>query len=127
MVTKILDTFKQDRLKWKNPECIYKFKLEYISQDNILEHLLSLKEGNIDVLTLDAKLLHISANVIYKLLTKLINMSISSGQIPEDWKLERITPIYKGKGCHMTMGNHRPISVISHIAKIMEKEIQKHF
>ncbi len=123
MGTKISDTFKKVRLKWKNPECIYKFKLEYISEDNIQGHVLSLKV----VLTFDAKLLRISANVIYKLLTKLTNMSISTEQIPEDWKLERITPIYKGKGCHMTMGNHRPISVISHIAKIMEKEIQKHF
>ncbi len=72
----------------------------------------------------DDKLLHISVNVIYKSLTKLINMSISNGQIPEDWKLARITPIYKDKGCHITIGNYRPISVISHIAKIMEKEVQ---
>ncbi len=55
----------------------------------LLKHLLSLKESNIDVLTVDAKLLHISANVIYKSLTKLINMSISTGQIPEDSKLAR--------------------------------------
>ncbi len=27
----------------------------------------------------------------------------------------------------MTLGNYRPISVISHIAKMMEKEVQKHF
>ncbi len=27
----------------------------------------------------------------------------------------------------MTMGNYRPISVTSHIAKIMEKEVQKQF
>ncbi len=115
MGTKISDTFKKDPLKWKNPECIHKFKLEYISEDKILKHLLNLKESNLDVLTFDVKLLHISANVIYKSLTKLINMSISTGQIPEDWKLARITPIYKGRGCHMTMGNYRPIPVISHI------------
>ncbi len=54
-------------------------------------------------------------------------MSISTGQILEDQKLARIAPIYEGKGSHMTMGNYRPISVISHIAKIMEKEVQKQF
>ncbi len=111
MDTKISDIFKKDPLKWKNAECIYKFKLQYILEDNILEHL--------DVLTFDAKLLHISANVIYK--------SLTTRQIPEDWKLARITPIYKGKGCHITMGNYRPISVTSHFAKIMEQEVQKQF
>ncbi len=29
--TKVSDTFKKDPLKWKNSECIYKFKLGYIS------------------------------------------------------------------------------------------------
>ncbi len=107
VVAKISDTFKKDPLKWKNPECIYKFKLEYISEDTIIEHLLSLKESNLDLLTFDAKLLHINVNVIYKSLIKLINMSISTGQIPEDWKLARISPpISKGKACHMTMGNY---------------------
>ncbi len=57
----------------------------------------------------------------------LINMSISTQQIPEDWKLARITPIYKGKGYHMTIGNYSPISVISHISRIIEKEVQKQF
>ncbi len=123
--TKISNTFKNDPMKWKNPECIYKFKLEYLSEDNILKHLLSLQENNPDVLTFDAKLLRISANVIYKSLTKLINMSISTGQIPEDWNLSRITPMYKGNSCHTTMGNYRPMSVISHIAKIMEQKVYK--
>ncbi len=51
-------------------------------------------------------------------------MLISTEQIADDWQA-RITPISKGKGCHMTMGNYRPISVISHSAKLMEKEVQK--
>ncbi len=62
--TKISDTFKKDPLKWKNPECIYKYKLEFISENNILTHLLNLKESNQDVLIHYSKLLHISANVI---------------------------------------------------------------
>ncbi len=52
----------------------------------------------------DAKLLHISANVIYKSLTKIINMSLSTGQIPDDRTLAKIAPIHKGKRCHMIMG-----------------------
>ncbi len=36
------------------------------------------------------------------------------------------TPIYKGKGCNKTMTNYKPISVVCHIAKLIEKEVQIH-
>lgn len=124
---KISASFKKDPLNWRNPKCIYQFKLECVSEENVLKHLSSLNESKLDVLNFDAKLLGIGASVIYKSLTKVMNMSIITGQIPDDWKTAKITPIYKGKGCHMTMGNYRPISVIGHIAKIMEKEVQKQF
>ena len=35
-----------------------------------------------------------------------------------------MTPIYKGKGDVNDKGNYRPSSVISHIAKIIEREIK---
>ena len=35
-----------------------------------------------------------------------------------------MSPIYKGKGSKTDKGNFRPISVISQVAKIFEKEIQ---
>ena len=35
-----------------------------------------------------------------------------------------MTPIYKGKGDVNDKGNYRPISVISHIAKIIEREVK---
>ena len=41
-----------------------------------------------------------------------------------DWKLSRVTPIYKGKGDVNVKGNYRQISVISHIAKTIEREIK---
>ena len=43
--------------------------------------------------------------------------------MPDDWKCARITPIYKGKGPTNECNNYRPISVISHVSKLMEKAI----
>ena len=43
-----------------------------------------------------------------------------------DWKLSKITPIYKGKGSKDDAGNYIPISLICHIMKIFEKEIKLH-
>jgi len=45
--------------------------------------------------------------------------------MPEDWKLSGITPVYKGKGDKDEESNYRPISVICHLAKFLEKEVQK--
>ena len=43
--------------------------------------------------------------------------------LPNDWKLARVTPIYMCKGEVSAETNYRPISVISHVAKIFEKEV----
>ena len=45
---------------------------------------------------------------------------MQSGIFPDDWKLARITPIYKD-GSKTVFGNYRPISVISIVAKVFEK------
>ena len=42
-----------------------------------------------------------------------------------DWKLERITPLYKGKGNKNEMCNYRPLSFISHVPKILEFFVKK--
>mgnify|MGYP000235322899 CR=1 FL=1 len=36
-----------------------------------------------------------------------------------------MTPIFKGSGYHCDKSNYRPISIVCHIAKAMEKQIQK--
>jgi len=72
---------------------------------------------------MDSKLLKIGAEYIAPVLTKLINISLTQSHVHDDWKLAKVTPIYKGKGSVDDYGNYRPISVICHIAKIIEKVI----
>ena len=68
-------------------------------------------------------MLRLGAGAIAPSLTVIFNISLSSGDLPADWKYARVTPIYKGKGAIDDCGNYRPISVISHISKIMEKAV----
>ena len=54
----------------------------------------------------------------------ICNLSLNQGTVPEDFKLACVTPIYKGKGLKSELGNYRPIYVISHISKILEKIVK---
>lgn len=121
----ISESFPKEPLDWKYPECIYNFNFTKVDDNNV--HILLTKLGNnsnLDVLDFDSKLLNLAAPIIYKSLSSVINDSLSEGIVPSDWKFARTTPIYKGKGCNMTKSNYRPISVVCHIAKIIEREVQ---
>ena len=63
-----------------------------------------------------------AANIVAPSLTQIFDKSIHSGIFPADWKLARVSPIFK-KGDKTDMNNYRPISVISAVAKIFEKAI----
>ena len=54
----------------------------------------------------------------------LFNSSLRTGIFPDDWKLAKVTPIYKS-GEKSDRSNYRPISVITAIAKVFEKLVYK--
>ena len=49
-----------------------------------------------------------------------MNKSLESGVFEQGWKNARVTPIYKDDGDINYENNYRPISVIGHIAKMIE-------
>ena len=68
----------------------------------------------------------IPANLLIKLahqlapvLTLLFQVSLDQGQLPEDWKIANVIPVYK-KGSRSCSSNYRPISLTSIYCKVME-------
>ena len=61
-------------------------------------------------------------NVLCKPLSILFNKSITSSELPQDWKDADILPIFKS-GDKQDCGNYRPISLTSIVVKILEKLI----
>ena len=72
----------------------------------------------------DSKLLCLCSDILTPIITQFANASLETNRVLNDWKLSRVTPIYKGKGDVNDKGNYLPISVISHIAKIIERKIK---
>ena len=60
------------------------------------------------------------AEVLAKPLSILYQRSWSTGEVPEDWRLASVTPIYK-KGRREDLGNYGPVSLTLVQGKIMER------
>ena len=104
---------------------------------NCPKQLLSTEESVYELLTtLDTnkstKCDGVSANMLKKTacsialpLSNLINLSLTTGKVPHEWKLARITPIPKpGKDKSRTSG-YRPISILPVVSKAIEKHVKK--
>ena len=112
------------KARWKGPQSIHTFTLKHVAADAVLRLLQAIpdKTGN-DILGIDRKLMRIAAQNIAHSLSVIINTSIDQGNVHEDWKVARVTPVYKN-GEATSKNNYRPISVIGHVAKILERLIQ---
>ncbi|KFV00654.1 RNA-directed DNA polymerase from mobile element jockey, partial [Tauraco erythrolophus] len=62
------------------------------------------------------------ADVITKPLSIIFGQSWLTGEVPLDWRLADVTPIYK-KGRKEDPGNYRPVSLTSVTGKVMEQVI----
>ena len=70
------------------------------------------------------RLLKDSAHVISSSLTKIVNMSLEQGIVPDDFKDAKVIPVFK-KGKSKDLDNYRPISVLPIISKILERAVQE--
>ena len=60
-------------------------------------------------------------------LTHLIKLSFSTGLVPTEWKVAKITPVHKGgtKEAGGDNNNFRPISALTACSKLLERAVHK--
>ena len=111
-------------LSWKNPECRYSFSFEPI-RESCLENIMKSPslDSKLHVLDIDSELLRIAAALSTPSVTRILNHSLISGVVPQDWKIARVTPVHKGKGDKNDRSNYRPLSVLGSISMILEREV----
>ena len=81
--------FPSSEFTWGGPSSIYTFSFNVISVENVRTLLTSLPDkSNTDVLGFDSKLLQMVAPLIAPVLTRLFDLSLTTGIVLDDWKTE---------------------------------------
>ena len=107
----------------KNPTDNFAFKT--VSESEVFKLIKSLDAKKaIGVDGIPPLILKLSAEILSKSLTKIINQSISENNFPSSLKKASILPFFK-KNERSDKKNYRPVSVLSSLSKIFGKIFQK--
>ncbi|KFV46500.1 hypothetical protein N341_11730, partial [Tyto alba] len=68
------------------------------------------------------EVLRVLAEVLTKPLSIIYQQSWLTGEVPADWRLTKVMPIYR-KGWKEDRGNNRPVSLTAVLGKVMEQII----
>ena len=99
------------------------FNIPPISENYVSHVLCSLDVSKATGLDgISARFLKIGSPAISKPLAKIINLSIQQGKYPNQFKIAKVTPIFK-KGSKYDRNNYRPISILPVLSKIIEKHV----
>ena len=102
-----------------NLHSLYLFPTDTNEISKILGKCANKKSAGDDGISL-VLLKQLSSTISYPI-AKLVNMSFEQGVFPTAMKIAKVIPIYKGKSKEL-FTNYRPISLLSNVSKVLEKE-----
>lgn len=85
-----------------------------------LQNLKASKATGLD--NIPAKVLKVISHIIAPSLTAIFSLSLNMGIYVDEWKLARLSPIYKSED-RRKCENYRPISILPIISKVFEREV----
>ena len=102
-----------------------RFKFKLIKLTDVYNILSKLQNGKaIGMHLIPHKILKSVKEIIANSLSDVFNASILNKIFPDDFKIARVTPVFKG-GEAGDIGNYRPISILSAVARIFGKLLYK--
>ena len=107
----------------KNPGKCFKFQQVTTKQvKDIIENMKSKSSQGPDGIS--TKVLKALAPSITEPLAHLINKSLDAGEVPQCFKIAKVCPIFKSGDAEL-FSNHRPISLLPSMSKILEKVVSR--
>ena len=119
LATKIPDTVKDPTsfIAHSNPASVF---LGEVCIDEVSKILRSIKNASPGWDNIHSKIVKESYQSYLAPLTHILNLSFSQGTFPNELKIAKVIPIYKG-GNSMLVNNYRPVSVLPIFSKLFER------
>ena len=89
---------------------------------NLLLNLDVTKSTGVDEIS--ARMLKHTSYSIAPSLTKLFNLSLTTGKFPSEWKMARVVPIPKTDNSSTSVTAYRPISILPIVSKVLERHVK---
>ena len=101
----------------KSPDV--KFLCPVITSSQVIQNLTKVSPDKSSVIDkIGGRVLRVAAPVVAPRITRLINLSLSTGSFPSRWKTAMVTPLFKSGNEHDPC-TCRPISVLPILSKII--------
>ena len=101
------------------------FTLAETSSDNILKLIQSMSSNKTSGLDgISCRLLKEAAPIFSPSLAYIINLSMTTGIFPDDWKITKVSPQRRQQN---NPNNYRPISVLPIVSKLIERTVFNQF
>ena len=102
---------------------LIEFDFEVQEIESLLNHIDPSKAAGPDGIY--GRILKEGSGSIAKALYLIFKRSIIYSEVPEEWKMAYVVPIYK-KGSKGDLGNYRPVNLTSLVVKVLEKLLKVH-
>ena len=97
-----------------------------LSEDEIDKIIKQSPSKSCDLDPLPTSLLKENMSNILPLITEIVNDSLSSGHVPEEFKVAHVTPLLKNTSLDKNvLKNYRPVSNLPFVAKVLERAVAK--
>ena len=100
---------------------------EPLSQDEVKAIISDLGTKSCESDVIPTKLLKKCLSGLLPCITKIVNISLSSGAFPSNYKEAIVRPLLKKQGLEQQCSNYRPVSNLTFMSKVMEKAMLHHF
>ena len=111
-----------------DPKCQYIFEaFQPLTQDQVRKFIVKspCKSCSLDPIPTD--LLRECLDLLVPVITDIINMSLSTGSFPDDYKLALVTPLLKKLGLELIFPSYRPVSNLQFLSKLTERAAASQF
>ena len=98
-------------------------KFDVLSEEEVSDIIMGSSNASCQLDPIPTWLLKLCGSELIPVITKMINLSLQQGQVPDSWKAALIRPLLKKLGLELVYKNFRPVSNLPIVSKSAEKAV----